>query len=46
MNKKTYTVEGYFTGSVEAESEKDAMISFTELDIDSYTISCVVEEED
>lgn len=44
--KKLYFVDGTFSGAIEAESEEDARVSFTELDIDSINVVCVEQAEE
>lgn len=43
---KTYHVEGWFEGDIEAESKEEAAISFSELDIDSLSINTVYEVDE
>lgn len=43
---KTYFVEGWFEGSIEAESELDAELNFSEMDIDSFRIQNVQAEDE
>lgn len=40
---KTYIVEGYFSGEIEAETEKEAKLNFDEFYIDSINITSVEE---
>lgn len=46
MEKKLYIIEGTFSAITEGTSEEDAKASFDPLDIDSYSILSVEEEED
>ncbi len=45
---KTYIVEGYFSGEIEAETEEEAKFNFDEFYIDSIDITSVeeIDEED
>lgn len=45
---KTYIVEGYFSGEIEAETEEEAKFNFDEFCIDSINITSVeeIDEED
>lgn len=43
---KTYYIEGWFEGSIEAESELDAELNFCEVDIDSIRIQDVHAEDE
>jgi len=45
-NKKLYFVDGIFSGTIEAESEEDARVDFTELDIDNLNIVSVVPDDE
>ena len=45
---KTYIVEGYFSGEIEANSEEEAKFNFDEFCIDSIDITSIeeIDEED
>lgn len=43
---KLFYIEGTFNGSIYADSEEDAEINFSELDIDDFNITSVESAEE